>query len=175
MRSVNVSTDSFDATKGNPMNISAMLVRWRRVPGVWLGFILALTAMAAEHGTVLPEVLQAGFVLYPKGGAELALDAWRKGGLADERGERLASQIAYFKQTERAVGNYRSYEVIDIKPVSASSKVLYLAVNFERGVIFARFMIYRTERDWVVQTMDFNTRPETLMPWLSLSGSGGTE
>jgi hypothetical protein len=48
--------------------------------------------------------------------------------------------------------------------------VLYLAINFERGAVYARFLFYRTEKDWVVQNVDLSTRPEALMPWLAFEG-----
>jgi hypothetical protein len=45
--------------------------------------------------------------------------------------------------------------------------VIYLSINYERGAVFARFLLYRAQ-DWVVQSMDFNYRPEALMPWLAM-------
>jgi len=38
---------------------------------------------------------------------------------------------------------------------------------FERGIVYARFLVCRADKDWVVQTMDFNTKPEAIMPWLT--------
>jgi hypothetical protein len=157
------------------MKVFGILLRSSRALGLLTGLLLPLAAAAAEPEAAMPDVLRAGFTLYPKGGADLALDAWRKGGLADDNRNKLAAQINYFKQTERTVGNYRSYELIDGKRVSTSSKVLYLAVNFERGAIYGRFVLYRTDRDWVVQSMDFNTRPEAIMPWLSFAGATDAE
>jgi hypothetical protein len=116
-------------------------------------------------------VLEAGFTLYAKGGADLALDTWRKGGLAEMDTSKLASQNAYLRQAERAMGNYRSYEVVQTKRVGANSQLLYLAINYQRGAVYARFLLFRTERDWVVQSMDFNLKPEALMPWLGLEAA----
>jgi hypothetical protein len=49
------------------------------------------------------------------------------------------------------------------------------AINFERGAVYARFVVYHAERDWVVQNMDFSTRPESILPWLSFAGDRATE
>ncbi len=56
------------------------------------------------------------------------------------------------------------------KRVSQNSEVIYLAMNFERGAVYGRFRVYCTDGDWVVQNMDFSTRPEAVMPWLSFEG-----
>ena len=37
-------------------------------------------------------------------------------------------------------------------------------MNFERGVVYASFLVYNAEKDWVAQKMDFNTKPETIVP-----------
>jgi hypothetical protein len=128
--------------------------------------MLAAPADASARG-----VLEAGFSLYAKGGADLALDTWRKGGLAEMDSSKLASQNAYLRQAERFMGNYRSYEAVQTKRVGANSQVLYLAINYQRGAVYARFLLFRTERDWVVQSMDFNLKPEAVMPWLALESA----
>ncbi|MGD0538403.1 MAG: hypothetical protein ABSC03_12260 [Verrucomicrobiota bacterium] len=147
-----------------------------------LRFILALGLLGAcclgrAPGQAAPAdasargVLEAGFSLYAKGGADLALDTWRKGGLAEMDSGKLASQNAYLRQAERAMGNYRSYEAVQTKRVGANSQILYLAINYQRGAVYARFLLFRTERDWVVQSMDFSLKPEAVMPWLALESA----
>jgi hypothetical protein len=127
--------------------------------------------LAASADPSARAVLEAGFSLYAKGGADLALDTWRKGGLAETDTGKLANQNAYLRQAERVVGNYRSYEVVQAKRVGANSQILYLAINYQRGAVYARFLLFRTERDWVVQSMDFNLKPEAVMPWLALESA----
>jgi hypothetical protein len=61
------------------------------------------------------------------------------------------------------------------KGVSRNSEVIYLSINFEQGLVYARFLVYKTEKDWVVQNMDFSDRPEALMPWLAFEGQQTTE
>ena len=86
-------------------------------------------------------------------------------------GSNKAGTIARsFRNLSGALGNYKSHEVIQSKSISQASQVLYLAVNFERGVVYGRLLVYRTEKDWVVQNMDFSERPEALMPWLAFEG-----
>ncbi len=126
---------------------------------------LAQPAEAATNPSV-PAVVQDGFAAWSKGGAILAFDTWPRGGLL-EGSRKLASQSDYFKRLDRALGNYRSYELVESKAIGTTSQILYLAMSFERGAVYARFLVYRTEKGWVVQDMDFNTKPEAIMPWLA--------
>ena len=71
---------------------------------------------------------------------------------------------------EPTLGNYRSHELIHSKAISRASQIVYLSINFERGVVYGRFLVYRADKDWVVQNMDFSERPETIMPWLAFEG-----
>jgi len=83
-------------------------------------------------------------------------------------GSNKAGTIArYIRGLGGTLGNYKSHELIQSKPISQSSEVIYLCVNFERGIVYGRLLMYRTDKDWVVQNMDFNERPEAIMPWLA--------
>ncbi len=63
-----------------------------------------------------------------------------------------------------------TFEQIDTKPIGARSRIVYLSIHFQRAAIYARFLVYRTDKDWVVENMDFRPKPETIMPWLAFSG-----
>ena len=132
-----------------------------------LGFLLPLVrTTAAENESPIPPVIQSGFVFFEKQHPEQGLDAWKAGGLVGELFP-LVANGEYFKQAERTLGKYESYEWIATKKVGQSSRVIYLSINYSRGAVFARFLMYRAAKSWVVQSMDFNTRPEALMPWLT--------
>ncbi len=137
---------------------------------VCLGAGLALwflQVLAADAGEPVPAVIASGFALYAKGQPEVAVDTWRKGGLLEsERGAQ--AQANYFRDSERVLGRYQSYELVQSKDIGRSSQIVYVSINYERGAVYGRFLLYRTEKQWVVQGMTFNTRPETIMPWLAL-------
>ena len=80
----------------------------------------------------------------------------------------------YFGRMDRTLGNYKSYDVIENKRVSQSSQIVYLSMNFERAAIYGRFLLYRTDKGWVVQNMDFSPKPEAIMPWLAFAGGNYT-
>lgn len=131
-------------------------------------------AVGADSTPSVPPVIQAGFTSWAKGGVVLAFDAWQKGGfMAGDR--KIAAQSNYFKRLDRAIGSYKSYELIETKEIGLSSEIVYLAVNFEQGGVYARFLLYRTDKGWIVQDMDFSTKPEAIMPWLAFAGGTYTE
>jgi hypothetical protein len=84
-----------------------------------------------------------------------------------EGDSKVTSQSNYFRRLYRTAGNYKSYEVIETKRISQTSEIIYLSVNLERAAIYARFVLYRTDKDWVVQNMDFSSKPEAIMPWFA--------
>ena len=123
----------------------------------------------------LPPFIEAGFESWAKGGGvDAILGAWQKGGLM-EGSNKAASQAGYFRSFSQTLGSYKSHEFIESKGVSRASQVIYLSINFERGVVYGRFLLYRTEKDWVVQNMDFSERPEAIMPWLAFEGERTTQ
>jgi hypothetical protein len=122
----------------------------------------------------IPPVIDAGFALWVKNGLPAALDLWQKGGLL-EGDHKIVALGKYLKRIEPLVGGYRSYELIDARKISPNSQLVYLAINFERGAVYARFLLYRAADIWVVQNMDFNIKPELIVPWLAFAGSNGTE
>jgi hypothetical protein len=145
---------------------------------VCMGSFLILSprpAAGAGSNPPLPAVIEAGFNLWAKGsGAETVLGSWQRGGLM-EGSNKAARQAAYLRSLSSGLGNYKSYESIQSKEVSRASEVIYLSINFERGLLFGRFLVYRTEKDWVVQNFDFSERPEAVMPWLAFEGERAME
>ena len=125
-----------------------------------------LDAANADADGTLPSVIQSGLALYASGGAEVAVSAWEKAGPI-ERDRRAEDYADEFRLLEKSVGHYRSFELIESKDLSKTSKIHYLSLNFDRGAIFASFHVYKTSKDWVVQNMDFDTRPEMILPWLA--------
>jgi hypothetical protein len=127
-------------------------------------------ARAADDAVSVPAIIQDGFQVWTKKqNASYVFDVWKKGGLLEDN-SKPESLSSYFARADRTVGNYKSFEVVDGKTISPSSKIVYLAINFERAAIYGRFLLYRTDKDWVIQNMDFSVRPEAVMQWLAFTG-----
>ena len=124
-------------------------------------------AVAQDASTPLPSIVDRGFQTWTKQqNASYAMDTWKKGGLLEDDGKPnvLAN---YFSRLDRTLGNFKSYETISSKKINQSSQIVYIAINFERASVYARFLLYHPEKGWVVQNMDFSTKPESVMPWLA--------
>lgn len=128
-----------------------------------------LTAKA-EPNSPIPPIVQAGLAVYASGGADPALSVWRKGGALDNE-KSSEDHLDELKHWEKSIGHYKSYELIETKDIGTASKVFYLAMNFERGAVYASFVVYKTRKDWVVQSMDFDTKPEEILPWFARNGA----
>jgi hypothetical protein len=150
------------------MNMLANWIRWSLFVLV-ASPLLTLDLPAAGSGW-LPPILESGFTSWSKGGGvEAILMSWQRGGLMDGS-NKAGTEARLFRALIPALGTYKSYEVIQSKAISQASQVIYLSINFERGVVYGRFLIYRSDKDWVVQNMDFSERPEAVMPWLAFEG-----
>jgi hypothetical protein len=131
-------------------------------------------AAAADTNTFVPSIIQEGFEKWATKDSGYAFDVWQKGGILE--GDRKISALSnYFKRLERTTGEYKSYELIATKQISQHSETVYVAMNFEHSAIYARFLLYRNDKAWVVQNMDFNPRPEAIMPWLAFEGTNYSE
>jgi hypothetical protein len=128
-------------------------------------------ARAQGEATVpVPAIIVKGFGLWAKNReASWAFDTWQAGGLL-ERDAKPATLSRYFARHDINLGPYKSFEVMDTKRLSQNSFVLYICINFDKAAMFGRFMMYRTERDWVVQNMDFSPNPEAVVPGLTFEG-----
>lgn len=132
----------------------------------FLSLTLCFQGAAGEADASIPSIIRRGFECFQKGRPAQGVDAWKEGGMVGEEFKSVSHGV-YFQQAERTLGKYVSYEWVATKMIGKSSKVVYLAINYEQGAVYARFLVYRTDKDWVVQNMNFNTRPEALMPWLA--------
>jgi hypothetical protein len=111
----------------------------------------------------VPEVVTAGFNAYKAGGADAAVQTWFAGSaLAGPQG--IAAYAQTLKQAEAYYGPYKSYEVIWLVDVSASTKIAYAVVNYEKGPFFTKLMCYKNERGWIVVSSAYNMQPEAILP-----------
>ena len=131
------------------------------------GRVLPVRAAESKSGTSTVPVIQRGFNAWEKvGDAGVALNEWKKGGLM-ERSSKIGLEAGYFQRMGPILGKFRTFDIVSAKSVSQRSEVVYPSMNFEKGAVFGRFLLYQSDKGWVVQDMDFSTRPEAVMPWLA--------
>ena len=148
------------------MNIAKPIIASVCILSITLACLLPRSrAAAAESSGVYPAVIQNGLSTYTRAGTAPAFETWRLGGLLEN--DRQAGQSAdRFELITKSLGAYRSDELIQTKEIGQSSKSVYLAVKFQRGVLYMSFLVFRGDKDWVVQNMEFSTKPDLIMPWL---------
>lgn len=141
---------------------------------LFICLLVVFPAVAADSTAQVPQIVQDGFNIWGKKGASYAFDAWKAGGVL-ENDNKPSALSNYFFRMDRTIGNLKSYDLVQSKRVSQNSQIIYLSMNFEKAAIYARFLLYRTEKGWVVQNMDFSPKPEALMPWLAFAGESYNE
>ncbi len=154
------------------MKINRLLFRFALIIGLACCCLQPFSRVRAAAGTPgqVPAILQNGFDAWVKNrDASWAFDAWKIGGLM-EQDSKPVTLSRYFIHLDQILGRYQSFEVIETKRVTQNSEVIYLSVNFAHAVMFGRFLLYQTDKDWVVQNMDFSPKPEAVMPWLAFEG-----
>ncbi len=139
----------------------------------FLGFLsLAQCCLWPAIGAdaTVPVAVDKGFRLLKGAGPVAAFEAWREGGVLDD-GTKTPDEANKFKEMVKPLRNYRSYEVIEAKEIGKTSKLLYVSMSFERGVLYGSFLVWKSDENWLVQRMEFNMKPEVIMPWLLLRGA----
>jgi hypothetical protein len=131
-------------------------------------FLLAFARYIRGHApnpqvSEIPKIVQFGLETYKSEGPEAAVRAWVKGGPFDGNKD-MFSQITFLRQIQQSFGSYTSFEVIRIQDISASVRVIYLTLSFEKGPVFGRFIVYRSQQGSVLTALNFSAKPEEIVP-----------
>jgi hypothetical protein len=141
-----------------------------------IGYIFAAAVLALTCGQYIrahasspavedvPKIIQFGLETYKSEGPESAVKAWVKGGPYDGNRDVAAGQTSILRQAQVLYGTYRGYEVIREQDISASIRVFYLTLNFERGPVFSRFIVFRSEQGAMITALTFSVKPEDIVP-----------
>ena len=73
------------------------------------------------------------------------------------------------QQVDEFYGKYLNYELIDVKEISETSKVVIISMNYELGPVYAKFLTYKAKAGWILVSFDFNTKPEIILPALFIN------
>jgi len=99
---------------------------------------------------------------YKVDGPEAASKAWIKGS-AFEGSKDALSQANVLRQIQDYYGSHESFEVISTHNLTKTTQIVYLAMNFQKGPVFAKFMAYHAADGWVSVTFTFNTKSEAIL------------
>jgi hypothetical protein len=105
----------------------------------------------------------SGLEAYKADGPDAAIKAWVKGGPLEGSKDAL-SQANVLRQIQDYYGTYKAFDLIRSRNLSPTTRVIYLTLDYEKGPLFAKFVIYRTEQSWILTSFTFNTKEEMVLP-----------
>lgn len=112
----------------------------------------------------LPPVVQDGLKALRDNGAAAAVEFWTKSwtGPADSgKREQLQQGLG---NLATYTGSLRDWDVLRTIEVTPHVKRYYLVLVFQRQPVYALFVVYRPEQDWIVTGVYFNTEASKVFP-----------
>lgn len=143
-------------------------------------WLLIPDGMAAGHEKKpiqLPAPLANADQTYKRGGATEFLHALVNASSGKDAPEQrpMREQIqavrSFLRQVEELYGGYRGIELIGELPVSASTRVIYYVLKYERGPVYGVLSIYRTDNSEIVTGYAVNTELHKVVPPVLLVNS----
>jgi hypothetical protein len=134
-----------------------------------VGFLLLtlapyVLAGAADTGSEeVPKVILSGLDAYKAEGPEAAIKAWLKGSPVEGSKEAL-SQANNLRQIQDFYGAYKTFHLVQSRNISPTSRIIYLVLDHEKGPVFYKFLVFRTEQGWILTSFYLNTHPEQVLP-----------
>ena len=105
----------------------------------------------------LPHIVASGLKAYKDGGSDEAVSAWIRGSVIDG-----SSQANLLHQIQGLNGAYRTFDLIGSRQLGSRTQILYLTLDFDKGPLFAKFVVYKTEQGWILASFNFNTKDDIL-------------
>lgn len=121
--------------------------------------------VAAAPGTepVLPAAISAGFDAYKSGGPHAAMSAWLKGSPL-EGDKQAQSQAGMLVQIETYYGKYVGAAPLGTFEPSPGTTLTFTGLRFEKGPVFAKFLIFKTGDKEAIVQLKFHTDPDQILP-----------
>ena len=139
-----------------------------KVPAfVVIASALAIYRAAAAEPSA-PGPATAGLQAYKADGAEAAVKAWLKGSPL-EGGHEATALITSLRGIEDLIGKYQDYFVARTVAFTPNCQLSYIQMNYTKGPLFAKFLVFKTGSGWIVETVRFHTDPEQVWPSRLLS------
>jgi len=136
----------------------------------WLISVVCLMpcsiVMASSPNSDVPPIIVAGMDAYKSKGPDEAVKAWIKGSPIDGSKEAM-SQANNLRQVQDFYGSFLSFDVVSTREISPSVHILYLVLNYEKGPLFAKYILYRSGTEWILTSFVFNTSETAILPYQS--------
>ncbi len=119
---------------------------------------------AVQHpANDVPKIIFLGFDQYKANGPDAAVKTWIQAGPLDGSKDAL-SQAGVLRQAQNDYGPYKAFELISSRNISPSTRIFYITIEYDKGPLFAKFVIYRTDQGWVLTSFTFNADEDKILP-----------
>ncbi len=139
-----------------------------------LAFLQAQTPAApAVPGTVtanVPDVIAEGFRAFMTGGYASATNAWTRNSSMSVDSVAIQAVNNVFLQQLNLAGNFTGAEIIRVVNLSLSVEEVFVAVKYQRGVLFMGFTCYKGPNGWTVTAIAIDKDPTKVLPTNILGG-----
>ncbi len=96
----------------------------------------------------VPPVVMDGLDALRQFGPDEAAKAWSKGSSWEGNADRsFANKL---RSMQESLGAYRSFEILSVRPLSATTRIVYLTLNYDKEPRFAKFLVYHTAHSWIL-------------------------
>ena len=116
-----------------------------------------------------PSLIAEGLTAYKADGPEAAIKVWIKGSAMEKKTEESLAYAKNFEQVGEFYGKYLDYQLIEVKEITNTSRVVIISMNYELGPVYAKFLTYKAKAGWILVSFDFNTKPEIILPSLFIN------
>jgi len=111
----------------------------------------------------LPPPIRNGLISYSKEGAAAAVSTWLEHSPLKRTSE-VGDIVKMLQGIERLCGRYNGYDVAQVRHFTANTRFIYLQLNYASCPIFGRFVAYEGEPGWLITQLNFNAKPEVILP-----------
>lgn len=112
----------------------------------------------------LPPIILSGLQAYKDKGPEEAIRIWIKDSPI-EGSKEAVTQANSLRQIQDFYGAYQFFEVLSTQEIGHRTRIVYLILDFEKGPVFAKFVVYKSNQRWILTSFDFNTKEEAIFPF----------
>jgi hypothetical protein len=126
--------------------------------------LIASHSVSFAQGSTIAALVKKGVDAYVKEDATAAMKAW-VGGSALEGNTQAMTQANMLRQVEDFYGKPTGFDVVAEVTLSPRARLLYFAINYNRGALFCRFQAFEAKPgQWVVNEVKFHTEANNIFP-----------
>jgi hypothetical protein len=132
--------------------------------------LLSKVTVPAKNASV-PDIIERGFEIYRAKGPLEGIKVWSKNG-PKENDPRHSSAANSLLEMQDFYGPLKSYSVVSFQGWSPLSKSVNIVMEFEKGPVFARFLVHQMDQQWILSTFKLDSEaPDIFLSNLHAKGS----